>query len=354
MSDRKIQVGLIGCGTIVRETHLPALQQAQHAKAVALCDVDQRRLEDLGGEFKIDRLYNDYRRLIDDPDVEAVVVALPPFLNREVVGHAAERGRHVLVEKPIANSLEDAEAIIDACSRAGVKLCVNHQRRFSECERKAIELIHDGAIGELVHVRVAFLADALESYQADDTWQFAPEGGIWIYWAVHLSDLMRYLTDDEIDRIYLEKGSRLQQAGKGPESAFALVRTKNRIVGEIQVSTVRRRPFDRLAGKFVPHVEETEICGSTGSILYSRQTGSMAVCAAGGGEPETETFAFEPNTRGYASNMIEMARLMHDGFAEAITGNSRPPVTGEDGYKALQVIIAGDKSAELREAVHIH
>ncbi len=354
MSHDQVQFGLIGCGAIVRDMHLPALAKCRRSRAVALCDVDQNRLEELAGRSGIDRLYGDYREMLADPEVHAVVVALPPGLNREIVTCAAEGGKHVLVEKPIADSLEDAEAIIDACRRHGVKLCVNHQRRFSECDRKAAELIRSGAIGDLVHIRIAIFADALEWYREDSTWQFAPGGGVWVNWAVHLSDLLRFLTNDEVDRIYAEGGSVLRDPAKGPESFFALMRTRKGVVAELQVSAVRRRHFDGLSGEFVENSEVTEIHGAKGALVYSRQMGQMEFFAdSGAGEPQTETFVMEANRGGYRKNMIHMAMLLHDAFADAIAGEAEVPVSGEEGYRALQIIVAGDRSAELGQAVRI-
>ena len=354
MNKNKLQIGIIGCGGITKEMHLPALKQQALADVVALCDADPGRLQSLADEARIERVYSSPEELIEDPEVQAVVIALPPKLNKDIAICAANGKKHIVLEKPIAITLEDANEIIENCKRNGVTLCVNHQMRFSACDQMAKQLIGEGVIGELTKVMFEHYADGLQAYRQLEGWLADPDcGGVWISWGVHHTDLLRFLTGDNVERVYAEIGSTLRESDRGEDSVFAIVRMESGIVGEIQISTVCCRPRESIDNDFVEAVEKVEISGSQGSIIYSRQAGRMEVYSTRRGDPQRTSFAFGSNQKGYSLNMIEMQKLHYERLIPAILEQRKVPVSGEDAYKALEIIVAGYESAKTNRAVFI-
>src|SRR5579883_1266604 len=124
---RRLKVGLIGAGTIANSAHLPAIAQLHdELELVAVADVRGEAAEKAAREYGAEDWYTDYRQLLARPDIDMVDICTPEFLHGEQVVAAAEAGKHILCEKPMANSLADADAMIEAARRNKVKFMVGH------------------------------------------------------------------------------------------------------------------------------------------------------------------------------------------------------------------------------------
>src|SRR5690242_6511130 len=147
-------IGVIGCGTIANSAHLPAISRlGERLKLVAVADVREEQAARAAQKFGAGAYYTDYRELLARPDIAIVDVCTPEFLHREQIVAAAEAGKHILCEKPMADSLEAADAMIAAAERAGVKLMIGHSRRFTRRYREVRAAIDAGAVGPVRLVR---------------------------------------------------------------------------------------------------------------------------------------------------------------------------------------------------------
>lgn len=147
---QRIRVAIIGCGGISRGHARGYLQSPDLFEVVACCDergeLAEERAQQLGAKF----VTADYREVIASDDVDAVDICLPHHLHAEVAIAAAQAGKHVLVEKPIANTLDEANAMIEAAKKSGVVLMVAHNERYMPVYRKAKELVEQGIQDRLV------------------------------------------------------------------------------------------------------------------------------------------------------------------------------------------------------------
>jgi predicted dehydrogenase len=152
-----MRLGIIGCGWIVEREHAPALLEADGVEVVAVADVVADRARLVGRIFGLSErdCLDDPRRLIERSDVDAISIATPPDVRKELVVLAAAAGKHVICEKPLSTTLADADEMIDACARAGVRLLVYHNYLYFPETRLARRLIAEGEIGEVLATDIA-------------------------------------------------------------------------------------------------------------------------------------------------------------------------------------------------------
>ena len=149
MAYRKVRWGLIGCGDISRKRVAPALRDLPSCDLVAVNRANFTLAEEFAKEFGARRWYQDWRDLLNDPEIEAVYIATPVYLHREQTIAAAEKGKHVLCEKPMALKAADCDVMISACQANHVKLGVAYYRHFYPVLARVNELLSRGAIGDL-------------------------------------------------------------------------------------------------------------------------------------------------------------------------------------------------------------
>ena len=193
-----LRVGLLGCGRIARLAHLAVLRRLQGVHLVALAEADPHRRAEVRRSPAV-TMVADYRELLDMPDVEAVVVALPPSLHADAAVAAFERGKHVYMEKPLALSLAEAARMLAAWRRSGLVGMMGFNYRFNRLYATARERIRAGLLGELVIARSVFSTSTRPMPEWEQT--RARGGGALLSLGSHHIDLMRFLLDREIREV---------------------------------------------------------------------------------------------------------------------------------------------------------
>jgi predicted dehydrogenase len=176
----------------------------QIIRTVAVCDINEQVARERAEEFDVPAVYTDWRDLLDDEDVDAVSVLLPHHLHREVAVAAAEAGKHVLTEKPMATSLAEADDMIAAAEAAGVVLMVGQILRFRPANIRARELIRDGAIGEPRNILRRRLGKS-QGFRSE--WARRPEeAGGWVLYGfgAHEVDMILWLNDAEAQTVFAQ------------------------------------------------------------------------------------------------------------------------------------------------------
>ena len=153
---RKIRWGVLGYARIARENLIPALERAANAEFHALASRDTAKLAECRARFPGARTYGDYEELLRDPAVEAVYIPLPNSLHREWTIKAAEQGKHVLCEKPLALNAAEAREMVAACESNGVTLMEAFMYRYTERTRQVCEVLRSGVLGEIKFVEASF------------------------------------------------------------------------------------------------------------------------------------------------------------------------------------------------------
>jgi predicted dehydrogenase len=197
-------VGLIGCGHVAEVRHLPALSSLDDARVVAVADLDPDRAQRLGERFAVPRRYQDTGELLADPEVEVVGVLVPATDHTEVAIAALEAGKHVLVEKPLATSLDDGDRMIAAVAETSAKAAIGFNLRAHPLVRRARELLANGLVGEIEAIHgVVSGGDNHVSEREWRRWKANRRrgGGTLFEQAPHHYDLWRLLTGAEVQEV---------------------------------------------------------------------------------------------------------------------------------------------------------
>lgn len=154
--EKRLRWGVLGCAGIAINSVIPGIQQSKTGQVVAIASRDKSKAEQTARDLSIERAYDSYETLLNDPDIDAVYIPLPNHLHMEWTIKAAEAGKHVLCEKPIALNAEQAQQMVDACEKAGVFLAEAFMYRHHPRYEKIIEMINSGEIGEVRSIHANF------------------------------------------------------------------------------------------------------------------------------------------------------------------------------------------------------
>ena len=189
-----IRWGILGCGDVAEKKGGPALYGAEGSELVAVMRRDRAKAEDFARRHGAKRAYDREEDLLADPEVDAVYIATPPHLHCAQAIRAAEAGKRVLVEKPMALDAEECDAMIDACHEAGVSLHVAYYRRFYPKFVAAKRLLDEGAVGRVLGARLQMCA-----HSTGGGWRIDPAvsgGGHFLDVGSHRLDMLAHLLGD--------------------------------------------------------------------------------------------------------------------------------------------------------------
>jgi len=342
-----LRVGIVGCGYATTDRHLPALGRIAEAEVVAIADMDEAATRRVAAEWGVPRSYATVDELVADDGVDVVAVCTPPAHHAEAAVAALDAGKHVLVEKPLAASLEDAEELVRRASGANQAATIGFNLRWHAQVRRARELIRSGRIGTVQYVHTAFTDPILQRQRMSD-WRRrrSSGGGALLDKATHHFDLWRFLLDDEVESVHaFARGDdetvvisgRMRGGALTTTVASDVVRVRHDVTilgdgGEIGISVYR---FD---GLDVAGVEEID--GSPRSRVR-RARASLSELPSGlrsmrlGGD--------------FALSYDEQWRA----FAQAVRRHVPPETTLEDGRRALEVALAAAASADAAGAIEL-
>jgi 1,5-anhydro-D-fructose reductase (1,5-anhydro-D-mannitol-forming) len=319
--------GFVGASIWARTYMIPAVHAVEDARAGGVFSTWPERGERLAEEAGLERVYPSLDALLGDPAIDAVYVSTTNDLHAEQTVAAAQAGKHVLCEKPLAVSLADAVRMRQACSEAGVVFGTNHHLRGAATIRAMRELGAQGVIGDIVAGRV-FHATLLP--EAMRTWRLnRPEAGAGavLDLTVHDVDTIRFLLDDEVAEVTAVTTNQGMGDGAVEDSAMGVFR-------------MRRGQLVSFHDAFtVPHAGTgVELHGTTGS-LFGRDVMDA--------EPVGEVFLRRANTT-EPVDVPERWPLYENvirRFDAAVRGAGEPLASGDDGIASLAVALAALESA---------
>tara|TARA_R100001129_G_scaffold143530_1_gene104654 strand:- start:5859 stop:6920 length:1062 start_codon:yes stop_codon:yes gene_type:complete len=339
-----LKFGVLGCGRISKR-HLDLLggNEIEGAELVAVCDNNPEKLESAKSRFNV-ASYSDYADMLADPSVDVVTILTPSGMHAEHAIMAAEAGKHVVVEKPMALRLEDADAMIEACDRARVKLFVVKQNRLNVPVVKAREALDAGRFGKLVlgTVRVRWRRD--QSYYNQDSWRgtWAQDGGVLSNQASHHVDLLEWFMGDVVS--VHARAVRALVDIEAEDTAIATLQFANGALGIVE-ATNAVRPRD-LEGSL-------SILGEGGTVVIGGfAVNKMVTWDFEEPQPEDdevlEKFSVNPpNVYGYGH------QAYYEHVVDCLKNDKAALVDGLEGRRSLELITALYESIETGKEVPI-
>ena len=350
---RPIGFGVIGSGYMGR-TYAACL--TRHVPGARLVSVwGGRRAPALAAEFGVEA-ESSLEALLARADVDAVIITSPHTAHRPQAVAAAEAGKHVYIEKPMAVSVADCDAIIAACDAAAVKLTVNFVTRFRHAPLAMKRLVDQGAIGDIriIEMRGTWTSFLLEDVVDEATgrviiprkdWAFDPaEGSQFLDWGVHETDALRWLTGSEVRRVYAEYTT-FGSAPPADLTAEVLVTMANGVLAQLLMTYETPEPG------LVPN-DWTRIIGSRG-IIEADHYGKVRLADDAGWRVVDEQVAFDFLGDYLDPNRLAGFAAQVEDLAEAISSGRDPIVTGRDGRAAVEIVEAADRSAATHTAVSL-
>lgn len=315
-----MNIAMLGTGRIADQELAPALAEVDGARLWSVLSRDPGRAHNFAerhGAGAANAVHTDLESLLADGDLDAVLIATPDKLHAAQCVAAARAGKHVLVEKPMATSDSDAQAMVDACDEAGVTLAVAYHMRWHAGHRKLAELVHAGRLGTLRHMRVQWTFHA----QNDENWRASPDVGRW--WGLagvgtHCLDQVRWLMTQSCGEIVVQENLIGRDVWEGPHDETALVSLgfESGATAEICSSVL----FDAPKRMEVYASETYAVCDDT---LGAHGAGSVSI----GGEP-LEFQVANP----YAGEIADFVAAVGEGRA--------PEVGGREGKRNVEILVA--------------
>ncbi len=341
MSAEEIGFAIIGAGMVARY-HATAIERTPGARLVAVGRSDLARAEETATQFGVPCLA-DYTALLARDDVDAVCICTPSGLHAEQTIAAARAGKHVLVEKPMALTLADADAMIAACAQAGVRMGVALQRRTEPEFQRLQAAIAAGELGRLVLGSISMPYLRRQSYYDSAAWRGTwalDGGGALMNQGIHLVDLLLWLAGDAAE--VRATAATLAHAIEVEDCLTATLRFVNRALGSIIATTAAAPGF--------PH--RVEIYGERGGVQIE---GEQIVRWEGSGarEPRSQNQAPIAAGAGASPTGIGAAghtRLLGD-FVAAIRDRREPVAPGREGRRSLALVLAVYEAARTGQSV---
>jgi len=321
-----IRVAVIGCGVMGRY-HARVYSELPRVKLLATADILEEKAKDAAKEFGAEKWYTDYHQLLARPDIDAVSIVVPDHLHRDPTVEAAKAGKAVLLEKPIATTLEDADAIIGAVKRAGVPFLVGHILRFDYNYVKAKEYVERGSIGDPISIWTR-RNNPITSPRRLAAW--LKETSPLLFLGVHDIDIMRWILGSDIERVYAEAKSEVLRDLGVEDAVWALLRFKGGTIGALETIWVLPSTMS-LDSKL-------ELVGTRGSLWISHPSGGFTFWGQGG--PETFSY-YEPVIHGQMKGYLR-DEIAH--FINCVEGKEEPLVSAEDARAAVEAALAMHRS----------
>lgn len=327
---QRVRVGIIGAGGIATG-HASAYLKRSDVQLMAVADVDEDRAKQAAQTWGCEATSVD--GLIERSDIDAVSVCTPPNSHAKLSMQALRAGKHVLVEKPIALDLDEADAMIDAAKQAGRLLMVGHTHRYWPANVRAKELLEEGAIGEIIMVSDDILSDNRVS-NGIVPWRLRRHiagGGVVMDNGVHSLDRLAWWVNSPVETVFGRVSTDLDPIDV-ENNALTTLTFANGAYAQARLSFTAPKAAGRCRAEFI----------GTKGMLSVETWGDLLLTRHGKGP---ESIAFDRSKTGLEMEIAD--------FIESITQGTQPKTTGQVGRAALELVLAVYKSSEQRMAVRM-
>ncbi len=335
---KKLRIGIVGLGRVASKTHIPVLRSLDNAEVVAGAEKNSERAERVKSLFGLHNVYDDYEEMYASENLDGVYICLPNFLHKHACKKALENGLHVLCEKPMGVSVEEAEEITVLAEDKGLVLMPGYKKRYAKNFAKAKKIIDDGVLGKIIHVQGTFLTpgpyiswDPKSDWYLDEKWY-----GVIYDSACHLVDILLFLIPSKV----IDMKVLTHQGFTGyniPTNLTCIFEMEDGIIGDLSLGW--RASTDILS---------ISIHGTAGSLTASRDYLSYVNA---GTDPVDKIKIFLENAYSECRSLLRKVGgkirgkdfyiedlIQTRAFCNAILGVQKPLVDGEDAIRVHAVL----------------
>jgi len=333
----QVKVGIIG-SQFVAQIHAESFKRIPNASLVAVASPTETHVKAFAEKHGIPNWFTDYRQMLDMKDLDMVILCLPNSLHARACVDAARAGKHVVCEKPLCMNLQEADLMINACHKAGVKLMYAEELCFTPKYVRAKQLVEEGALGKI------YLVKQSEKHfgpHADWFWDVTLSGGgVTFDMGCHAVEFFRWiLGKPKALDVYAQMGTYVHtDKTRGDDDALIIVTFEGGAVGLAEESWAKRGGMD----------DRSEIYGSEGVTYANLLQGNALLTYSETGYGYAVEKA--PDTKGWTFTIYEEAwnygfpqEMQH--FVDCVQKDLQPLETGEDGKAVLEILFAAYASA---------
>ena len=325
---------LIGCGRISFNHVAAALENKLNI--VALCDIVPAHMEEKIEKFQLPatvKKYTDYREMLKNEKLDLIAIATESGKHAAIALDCIEAGVNLIIEKPIALSLEDADKIIALAEEKGVNVCACHQNRFNKSVQKIREAMEEGRFGRLFHGTAHIRWNRGPAYYEQAPWRatWEQDGGALMNQCIHNIDLLRWMMGDEVDEVMAYTDNLNHDYIQAEDLGIAVVRFRNGSYGIIEGTT----------NVYPKNLEETlYLFGEKGTVKAGgKSVNVIEEWLFGDGKDDAEEVKARfhenpPNVYGFGHNPL------YADVIDAIRTGRKPYVDAEAGRRALELVLA--------------
>jgi UDP-N-acetylglucosamine 3-dehydrogenase len=328
-----MRVGVIGCGMIAKKAHLPVYRSLENVDIIGVSDLEERQAKSCAKKFGISKWFTDYHQLLTE-DLDLVSICTPIFTHAQIAKDAAKAGVNVLVEKPMATSIQEADEMIDACRQAGVQLCLMHNYRFVPCLVDARKRIVDGRIGRIVSIQ-ATKYELLPMSWSHSSW-FYYKWGLLEDIGVHMIDVINLLCNSELEdvkvfaRDYTDNMDCLNHI-------LSIMQFKNKATVSLDLSWVSGCIESSLKIQGTGGILNVDIRNNHIQEIHGYSTPLEDLKS--NTKKSFKTMRAALNKTYFKGTLLYHEKIIED-FISSIANGTEPPVPGEEGRKAIAVMDA--------------
>lgn len=338
---KALRFGIIGCG-VISSHHADAILAVEGAEITAISDVSEQRAASFAEKYGIKKYFTDYRKLVEDDEVDAVCICTPSGLHSEQIIYAANAGKHIFCEKPIGITKEQLDGIVSAVRKNGVKMGCAFQMRTHKDATTVKAALDSGRFGKIILADVYMKYYRSQQYYDSASWRGTWEldgGGALMNQCVHGIDLLLWIAGD-VESVFARAAAQSRKI-KVEDTAVAVLKFKNGAFGVLEGTT----------SVYPGQNTRLELHGEKGTIIF----GDMKIYEwkiEGDDNEKAPEISGDYDMKDDPTAIPKMSHLeLIQDFVDAVRNNREPMIPPEDGRKAIDLILAIYESARTGKEV---
>ncbi|MFC2947710.1 Gfo/Idh/MocA family protein [Virgibacillus sediminis] len=332
---------IVGCGFIAKK-HAKAIKEAEGAQLVAVCDKFPDAMKLYVEEYGATP-YRELTEMLEGENVDVVCICTPSGLHAPIAVQVAEAKKHIVLEKPIAMTLEETDRIIEACEKNNVKLTVVHPNRFRPVVKELRKIMDQNLLGKISHANATVNWNRNQEYYDQSPWRGTKEhdGGVLMNQAIHNLDLLLWFMGKP-EEVFSMEATRLRQI-EAEDVSTGIIRFESGALGTVEASTT----------VYPENYEESiTIFGEHGTVKISGKNALFFEHLVIEGKSDTELEELKKKVKNDPWGTPGHQWIIED-MAEAIEENRTPSITGEDGRRALELVLTFYESARQNQPIQL-